>query len=299
MAADVRRLAADLALDIRNDLGESPRWDPVSAELLWVDITPGTLLRASVVPSSAGPIVLGAPRVTALGGSLSAISPRAGGGLIAALGGGVSLIDPDGSVHPIATLRGTGPWRLNDGSADPRGSFWIGSVNLALAQRCCSLWRVDPDRSVHEMVTEVGVSNGLGWSPDGRTMYYIDTMRLSVFAYDFDLESGALTGRRRLYRAGDGDGYPDGLAVDADGMVWVALHGAGQVRCLDPAGTLRAVVEVPVEDVTACCFGGADLGTLFITTSRALAKGEPDEHAGGVYACRPGSVGLPPHSFAG
>lgn len=163
-----------------------------------------------------------------------------------------------------------------------------------------ALYRLSPEGEVETMVTRVTVSNGLGWSPDGRILYYIDSPRGAVEAFDFDPAEGTIENRREVIAIEPGVGDPDGLTVDAEGHVWVCLWDGWSVRRYDPAdGRLVGVVEVPAARVTSCAFGGESLDTLFITSALPDAPDPLQPNAGGVFAVRPGVRGLPAHSFAG
>jgi sugar lactone lactonase YvrE len=184
---------------------------------------------------------------------------------------------------------------MNEGGCDPDGRFYCGSMAYDQRAGAASLYRLDRDRSVHVVLTGVTVSNGLDWSPDGSLAYYNDTATRQVTVFDYDTESG-LTGRRVFAHV---DGRPDGLTVDADGGVWVALSGGGAVHRYSPGGQLEDVVEVPARKVTACTFGGARLDELFITTSREGLEPGEDPLAGSLFRVVPGMRGVPTREFAG
>ena len=165
-----------------------------------------------------------------------------------------------------------------------------------------SMYRLDPDGSVRRMLPGLVISNGLGWSPDRSTMYHVDSPTRRVDAFDFDLASGAIANRRTVFAFETGAGDPDGMTVDAEGFLWVALWGGRAVRCYSPGGGLDAVVEIPASRVTSCTFGGPDLEELFVTTARrGLGPGElaSEPAAGGIFRARPGVTGQPAHRFAG
>jgi sugar lactone lactonase YvrE len=286
-----QRLQADLLLDAETDLGESPFWDAATQHVTWVDITTGSIHRCS----TSG----GAAPVQVVGGQLSAIAPRAAGGLIAALDDGIALLDADGSVHRVATFTGVSPWRMNDGKCDPHGGFWAGSVQLSRVWKTSSLWRIDPDWGVTRMLEGVSVSNGLDWSPDGKTLYYNDTRTCGVDAFNFDPYSGEISDRRRVLSVPPESGLVDGLTVDSEGGIWVALHRGGEIRRIDDRGEVRTVVEVPVPDVTSCCFGGPNLDQLFVTTAISHKSERPQPHEGGLFVCQVPVTGRLPYQFAG
>jgi sugar lactone lactonase YvrE len=186
---------------------------------------------------------------------------------------------------------------MNEGGCDPDGRLWCGSMAYDQAPGAAAMYRLDPDGSVREAFDGVTVSNGLEWSPDGALAYYNDTATHRVDVFDYDRVSG-LTGRRPFVVLGDDDS-PDGLTVDAEGGVWVALHGGGAVHRYDAGGRLDAVVEVPTAQVTACTLGGPDLAQLFITTSRQGMAAGQDPLAGALFQVAVGVRGLPVRAFAG
>jgi sugar lactone lactonase YvrE len=192
--------------------------------------------------------------------------------------------------------------RMNDGKCDPAGRFWAGTMALDKRRGAGALYRLDADGRVHRMLDEVSISNGLDWSNDGRLMYYVDTPTRSVDVFDFDVATGAIANRRSLARVEPDEGWPDGLTLDADGYIWVALWCGAAVRRYAPDGTLDRVVAVPTTYPTSCAFGGSDLGDLYITTAATALT--PDERlreplAGGLFRCRPGVHGRPAHRFGG
>ena len=187
--------------------------------------------------------------------------------------------------------------RMNDGACDSRGRLWAGTMSLSGDTRSAALYRLDPDLRVTRVLPGIFVSNGIGWAPDDSLLYHVDSPRQRIDVYEFDSERGALGGRRAVIPVAAELGRPDGLAVDAEGGVWIALWGGGAVQRFTPGGTLNERIELPVANVTSCCFGGTDLATLFVTTAARGAAHEP--LAGALFACRPGVRGLPATPFAG
>jgi sugar lactone lactonase YvrE len=278
----------DVALRTTARLGEGPVWDARSSTLRWVDIERGEVHRFD--PAS------GTDTFFEVGEQVGTVAVRAAGGLVLALRSGLYTCLDDGGrltrLHEIDTDPPGG--RGNDGKADPWGRFWAGTM-LEGDDGAGALYRLDPDHSLHTMVTGVGVSNGLGWSPDGTTMYYIDTTSGGVDAFDHDPSSGAVARRRRLVDVDRGS--PDGMTVDAEGCLWVALWDGWGVRRYAPDGRLITTVEVPAQRVTSCAFGG---DTLYITTARIGVRDFDDQpSAGSVFACSPGVGGLPAGEWAG
>ncbi|MGX1501907.1 UNVERIFIED_CONTAM: sugar lactone lactonase YvrE [Streptomyces graminofaciens] len=276
---------------VRHDalLGEGPTWDPAAERLLWVDI-----LRSRVhtyAPAT------GRRTVMATGQHVGAAKPRAGGGLVVNLRDGVGLYDSDGAFRwlhrdPVAGRR------ANDAAVAPDGSLWTGTMRYDEAPGGGTLTRTAPDGTATTVLADVTVSNGTGWSPDGRRMYYIDspTRRIDVF----DLRPGdpLPVNRRPLAVVEDGAGYPDGLTVDADGCVWVALWDGAAVRRYTPEGALDRVVELPVRRPTSCAFGGAGLTDLYVTSAR---KGQAAPHplSGSLLVVPGAGHGLVQPAFAG
>jgi sugar lactone lactonase YvrE len=192
--------------------------------------------------------------------------------------------------------------RMNDGKCDPGGRFWAGTMAFEVTPGAAALYRLDPDLQVTRVVSGVTLSNGLGWSLDGRQMFYIDSMSHGVDVFDFEPADGSLGERRRLITIAPDEGLPDGMTVDAEGCLWVALHGSGSIRRYTPDGHVDRVVRVPPTMVTSCAFGGPDLTDLYITTmnlglSEEARRAQP--LAGGLFRCQPGVRGLPAYRFAG
>jgi sugar lactone lactonase YvrE len=185
--------------------------------------------------------------------------------------------------------------RMNEGGCDPDGRVYCGSMSYDKQEGAGSVYRLDPDLSVRVVLAGVTISNGLEWSPDGSRAYYNDTPTGQVSVFDYDPVSG-LTDRRTFVEV---DGNPDGLTVDAEGGVWTALFGSGQVRRYGPDGTLDEVVEVPARQVTACTFGGEGLDRLYVTTSREGLEPDDDPLAGALFVASVGVRGLPTREFAG
>jgi sugar lactone lactonase YvrE len=187
---------------------------------------------------------------------------------------------------------------MNEGGCDPDGRFYCGSMAYEERPGAGALYRLDPDDSVHVVLENVTISNGLEWSPDGSRAYYNDSPTQRIDVFDYDSESG-LSGRRPFAEVPAEVGLPDGLTVDEEGGVWVALYGGGSVRRYTPEGMLDEVIEVPAKQVTACTFGGSGLDQLFITTSREDLKPSEDPLAGSLFRAAVGVAGLPVREFVG
>jgi sugar lactone lactonase YvrE len=279
--------AYEVAVRAEAELGEGPTWDPAAGRLIWVDILSSRV--HTYDPAT------GRRTVRTTEQHVGAAKPRAGGGLVLNLRDGVGLLDGDGAFRwlhrdPVPGRRG------NDAAVAPDGSLWAGTMRYDEAPGGGTLSRVTGDGSVEVVLDDVAVSNGTGWSPDGGLMYYVDspTGRIDVFTY----ADGRATGRRTLARIEGAAGSPDGLTVDADGCVWVALWDGGAIRRYTPAGTLDRVLELPVPRPTACAFGGAGLSDLYITTART-GLASPDPLAGSVLVVPAAGKGLAQPAFTG
>ncbi|MCX4998452.1 SMP-30/gluconolactonase/LRE family protein [Streptomyces longwoodensis] len=282
----------EVAVRASATLGEGPTWDPAAGRLLWLDILGSRVHTFDPATGRRG------VRVTDQ--HVGAVKPRAGGGLVLNLRDGVGLIDPDGTFRWLHHEPVPGR-RANDAAVAPDGSLWAGTMRYDEAPGGGSLSRFTGDGSVRTVLDDVAVSNGTGWSPDGRLMYYIDspTRRVDVFTYDADAEGGGrVSGRRPLAEIEKGAGFPDGLTVDAEGCVWVALWDGGAVRRYTPAGELDQVIELPTPRVTACAFGGPDLTDLYVTTAR-VGLADPHPLAGSLLVVPGAGKGQVPTAFAG
>ncbi|MFR9798259.1 SMP-30/gluconolactonase/LRE family protein [Streptomyces sp. MS06] len=268
-------------------LGEGPTWDPAAGHLLWLDIL-GSRIH-TYDPST------GRRTVRRTDQHVGAAKPRAGGGLVLNLRDGVALLDPDGTLRWLHREPVPGR-RANDAAVAPDGSLWAGTMRYDEAPGGGTLRRFGPDGSAETVLGEVTVSNGTGWSPDGRLMYYIDspTRRVDVF----DHADGRIRGRRTLTEIEEGAGFPDGLTVDADGCVWVALWDGAAVRRYTPGGVLDRELALPTPRVTACAFGGPDLTDLYVTTAR-VGLDAPHPTAGALLVFPGAGKGLPQPPFAG
>jgi sugar lactone lactonase YvrE len=228
---------------------------------------------------------------------VAAVRPRRGGGAVLGVTRGFALEGPDGTVQALPDLWPADDVRMNEGACDPDGRFYCGSMAYDRRPGAGKVHRLDPDGSVHVVLTDVTIANGLDWSPDGRSAYFNDTETYRVDVFEYDPESG-LTNRRQFADV-TGVGRPDGLTVDAEGGVWVALNTSGTVRRYTPDGRLDEVVEVPARKVTACTLGGERLDELFITTSREGLEPGDDPLAGALFSVRVGVAGQPTREFAG
>jgi len=275
-------------------LGECPLWDERAAMLWWVDSRWPALKRLD--PATGAVMMLVLPEI------VGSIALRESGGLLAATKSGLHFLDPSsGVLEAKADPEGHLPDnRFNDGRCDRAGRFWAGTMSDVNRDPVGSLYRFDARFKWEKLRNAVIIPNSLAFSPDGRTMYFADTNRHTIWAYDYDPASGAAT-RERVF-ADTGKGRPDGSCVDADGCLWNADYGAARLVRYTPVGNVDRSVDLPVTNPTCCCFGGADLGTLYVTTAtqrlapEALAK---QPLAGSLLALRPGVKGLAESRFAG
>jgi sugar lactone lactonase YvrE len=218
-----------------------------------------------------------------------------------ATGKGLILRDPAGEMTLIGDPDASenDEVRFNDGKTDPTGRFWAGKMGGGFSN---SLYRLDPDRSIHRMESGIGVSNGLGWSPDLKTFYYTDSPAGTIYAYDYDPVSGAIDRRRNFAVVPEGGGSPDGLAVDAEGCIWSARWGGWKVVRYAPDGQVMAEIAMPVELPTSCAFGGPNLDDLYITSAYVAVPADrrsAQPLAGDLFRIRPGVHGLPEPKFQG
>lgn len=287
---------AELVLDVRAELGESPVWDDRRERLVFVDIMHGRVHEFD--PRSL------ATRVHEIGQPVGAVALSERGDWILAARDGFFRCDPEsGAVSLIAAVEADlAGNRMNDGAVDARGRFWAGTMATIGAREAGCLYRLDPDGSVHPMLAPVSTSNGIDWSPDGRRMYYVDTPLGRIDVFTFDLASGEISDRRTFVNVPAAAGQPDGLIVDADGFVWLSLWQGSAIHRYTPAGRLHRVINLPVSLVTKCAFGGPALDELFITTARIGLHEEPSASyspAGGIFRARPGVFGRKVHRYAG
>ena len=287
----------ELILDAKAILGEGAAWDAGRKRLYWVDISGEKVHIYN--PAN------GSDRAISVGQPVGTLAPRQKGGLVLAMEKGLYFLDEESGElefisDPESDLAGN---RFNDGKCDPAGRFWGGTMSTIGQKKAGSLYRMDQDLSVHKLVEGITTSNGLIWSLDRRTMYYIDTPTMEVSALDYNNESGAISNRRVAVRVPEGQGNPDGMTIDAEGMLWVAMWQGWQVNRYNPqTGEKLMSIPVPVERVTSVAFGGDNLDELYITTARLQLEGaalEDQPHAGGLFKARPGVRGVEGFSFTG
>ena len=296
---------AECVVDCKAWLGEGPLWSPREGCLYWTDVPSYTVYRWN--PSTGDQATWKMPEMVA------SMAMRASGGLILATASGIDAWDPEEDLHvrlvePEASLPAN---RSNDGKCDRRGRFWLGTMqnNLhpdgsdkALTASSGNLYRIDPDLSAHRMETEIGISNTFAWDPGDTIMYFADSL-VGIYAYDFDVETGAIENRRLFAKTDDESlGSGDGSTIDEEGFIWNARWGGGCLVRWAPDGTIDRTVELPSRLVTSATFGGEDLDVLYVTTARYGVSAEDlqaEPHSGGIFALDPGVKGLPEVPFAG
>lgn len=287
-------LAAECIFKTDAVLGEGPVWDAGRAALWSVDIERKQVHRRSPATGD---------RLWQLDERVGFVIPAERGDAIVGTQRGLARFDAErGAITPVVDPESHLPEnRFNDAKCDPAGRLWAGTMAVSEEPGLGSLYRVDASLAVTRMVEKVSISNGLAWSLDGGTMFYIDSPTRRVDAFDFDPANGALANRRTVIEVAEG--FPDGMCIDAAGNLWVALWGGWGVACFDPrTGDPLAKIEVPVECVTSCCFGGDALDELFITTSSRdldVAGRARQPLAGSIFVAKPGVRGFPAHLFAG
>ena len=249
-------------VDTRALVGEGALWDEEAQVLYWVDILSNALYIYN--PAT------GENRHFDIGRHVGTVVLRAGGGVMLSLADGFAAYDlATGALtswgDPESHLPGN---RFNDGKCDPGGRFWAGTMAYENQSTQGSLYRLDPDGSIHKMLGDIGISNGIVWTADKKLMYYIDSIAGTVRAFDYDNASGNIRGERVVVSVPRGMGVPDGMAIDEAGMLWVAHYGGGCVCCWNPhTGQIVDRIDLPARQITSCAFGGPDLRTLYITSA--------------------------------
>ena len=275
---------------VGSELGEGVRW--FAGAVHWVDIIGRRWHRHD--PSAGTTTTEDRPDAVTL------VLPRAAGGLVLTSGADVLVREPDGSERLLARLSDDPAHRCNDGACDPQGRLYVGTMRRDGTGREGRLLRVDPDGSTTVVADGCGIANGIGFDLERARMYFVDSADGAVDV--FDLGDEALPRTRRRFVDVEGPAVPDGLVVDADGFVWVALHEGGAVRRHDPSGAVVDEVRVPAQQVTSCTFGGDDLADLYVTTAREGFDHERREReplAGSLFVARGAGRGVPLVPFAG
>ncbi len=286
-----------LLVESKAELGEGPSWDRGSKVLYWVNILGGDVHMYQ--PDN------GVDTIIHVGGYVSSVVPNKSGTVVITLQHGFYALDL--KTKAIACLseveKDISGNRFNDGKCDARGRFWAGTMSMKESEPTGSLYVLANDHSVNEVLSGITISNGLGWSPDNRIMYYIDTPMRKVTAFDFDLKTGKISNGRTAVDFLNQEGSPDGMAVDREGMIWVAHWAGSKVSRWNPStGKLLDQIALPAKNVSSCCFGGKNLDELYITTARAgmdqKALSEWPE-SGDLFRAKVDVGGLPTYSFNG
>lgn len=289
---------AELLINTKSVIAEGPLWEEGTGSLYFIDLLGNRIYRYSD----------GKLLTMQLDQNIGCICLRERGGLLAGMQHGFYFIDEKRkTVEAIADPESDKPEnRFNDGKADPRGRLWAGTMSKSLdtgygdTSPQGKLYCLNADLTYQTKLEPVTLSNGLDWSPDEKTMYYIDTPRREVQAFDYEAESGDITNGRVAIHVPEGMGNPDGMCVDREGHLYVALWGGGCVSKWDPRnGALLDKIEVPAVNVSSCCFGGAKMDELFITTASIGTDLSQYPYAGGVFHIKPGSIGRYAYRFKG
>lgn len=285
-----------LEIDAKAELGEGGIWHPSENKLYWIDIEGKELHIFN--PKDKTDIVL------RVGERVGTVVPVSGGGALVALQTGIHFINTQtGELHFLANPLPHQNIRFNDGKCDPAGRFWVGSMHLEQTTGAASMYRLDADGSIHKMFDDVSISNGITWSADAKTMYYVDSPLNRIDAFDYNIETGAIKNRRVIVTIADELGGPDGMTIDKEGKLWVALWGGNGVGRFDPAsGKLLQKIDVPAPHITSCAFGGEHLDTLYITSAReGLTEQQLEQYplSGGLFSIIPGVNGVPAEFYKG
>ena len=282
------------AIASQNILGEGPWWSVEEQAFYWVDI------KAPCVnwwnPDT------GEQKKWTVPAEVGAFIPALGNRGVVALQTGIWIIDlASGALDLLVDPEPDKPSnRFNDAACDRRGRLWVGSMDNEEHDTSGTLYRIDADGTVAPFKSPVGISNGIGWSPDNRTMYYADSPAKHIYAFDYDIETGTASNERVLVEVDKG--VPDGLTVDSEGYIWNAQWGASRVVRYAPDGAIDYILDTPVSQPTSCTFGGADLRDLYITSASIGLSPEErakQPEAGNVLVVRMDVAGLPEHPFAG
>jgi len=286
---------AELVIDSKSNLGEGALWDYNRKRLLFVDIE---MHQAYLFDPVADKL-----KSVDAGQRIGTVVPGQDGRLLVALEKTMAMLDPDtGDLEVVAEVEPDLPHnRFNDGKCDPAGRFWAGTMALDGKVGNAGLYRLDSHYNIKKMVSGITISNGIVWSLDCTRMYYIDTPTRKVDCFDYDDKTGDIGNRRTIIEIPRAMGYPDGMTIDSEGRLWIAMFGGAAVSCWSPEeGRLVASYPIPAINVTSCAFGGDALDELYVTTARYLML---DEHfskypkAGGLYRLKPGASGLPCFEF--
>jgi sugar lactone lactonase YvrE len=284
----------ELILDLKLDLGEGPAWDVQAGVLSFVDIRAGDLHLFHPATASHRTLNLGEP--------VGCAAPASTNEFIIGLRSGIWTFNlPTQTLTQILRPENIPGNRFNDGKCDPRGRFLAGSMDNAEKENTGSLYSYSADGACRTLLTGLGISNGLTWSPDQKTFYFIDTPTRKVMAYDYNLDTGDISNPRQVVYIPNGMGWPDGMTSDMDCKLWIAMWEGAKLTRWDPAdGQLLDVYPIPALNVSACCFGGPDLTDLYITSARkGMTEKQLEQYplSGGLFRLRPDICGAPTFKF--
>ena len=277
--------SVEVVVNLHARLGEGPRWDHRKGLLAWVDILGGHVHQTD--PAS------GFTTTIQVGPEVGALALYGDDGYLLAIRNGFATL-ANAEVVDFQPVFGEPDGRMNDGVVDPVGRFVAGSMGRDARPETGSLYQRDLDGSVRVLFDGVTISNGLAWSASGDHLYYVDSGLQRIDLMDYDLASGSVSGRRPFADVPETDGTPDGIAIDTEGCLWVALWGGGKVRRYSPDAEIIGEIEIPAARVSACGFGGPDLDLLFVTTA-AVGRGESIDHGGldgALFVVDPGCRGI-------
>jgi len=290
-------LNPECVLKCGNALGEVPLWHATTQCLWWIDVRTPSIQHWN--PSTGTHQIYDLPTT-----SVGSWAFRRQGGMLLSLQDGLYSFNPvNGHTTRLLTLESDiSGHRLNDGRADNLGRFWIGTMHDTVRGATGSMYRVDPDLSVHKAFDQVDIPNSTVFSPDDKLMYFADSPAKKIWVFDFDLAEGRVFNRRLFVDCASDNGVPDGSAIDQDGCLWNANYGGGRIVRYTPQGNIDRIVQLPVTQPTCCTFGGPNLDTLYITTARQKLTQEqlaPQPLAGGLFALNTSTQGVPVAAFAG
>lgn len=285
-------------LAAHDKLGEGSLWSVDEQVLYWVDIQNNCYRRFNPISGTHETVNVGVP--------IGVMALRASGGLIMATRDGFATWDEQAQqLHYLAQPEIDKPsMRFNDGAVDSGGRFWAGTMNVneGPSNMNGTLYRLDPDGSLHTIETGLGVPNGIGWSPDDTTMYFTDSTPHTIYAYDYDAATGNVANRRVLVQTSEEIGAPDGLTVDSEGYIWSACWDGAKIVRYTPDGQIDRIVPVPALRPTSCTFGGASMDELYITSAWTGMSEEQIERyplSGDLFRLKPGVTGPARHKFGG
>ena len=286
----------EVVLDLHCEVGEGPIWDSATSTLLFVESFGGTIYRFDPVTKQL--------RSVKVGQEVGVAIPRHRGGIVVSCRDGLLAVDQaSGVIELLVSVETDKPGnRMNDAKCDSRGRLWTGTFSTVFERKAGAIYRIDSDLRPIHVAGEVNISNGIAWNPQESMMYFVDSSRRGIDVFDYDLKDGTVTNRRRFADIPREDGLPDGIAMDLEGCLWVALFFSGSVRRYSPEGKWIGTIHLPVTSVTSCGFGGDELRDLYITTGTHGSKKEDGQiplNAGALFRCRPGVAGMPVHYFAG